>query len=234
MALGIVYPFYEEVIKRREHILIAGMTGSGKSVFINGMINSILYKDPSKNRLVLIDPKRVELSPYKDMPHTEELATDIPQIESLLNRCLIAIENRFREMEIQGLRMYRGPKIYIFIDEMADLMLTSPRSKKLIQRIAQIGRAANVQLICATQCPIVDVIPTQIKVNFGMIVGLHTRSPQDSRNIIGRSGCEILPKYGRALIQYADEVDLMNVRIPYVPEEETQKIIQYRLQEKRR
>ncbi len=227
----ITYELYNDWIDRRNHILVAGMTGSGKSVIINGMINSILYKSTDKHCMILIDPKRVELSRYKKMPHCLLFATEMLDIERALRTCLNLIDNRFKEMEERGETFYSGPRVHIFIDEMADLMLTSKTSADAIQRIAQIGRAANIQLICATQCPLASVIPTRIQVNFGMIVGLHTRNAQDSRNILGTSGCEQLPQYGEALVQYADKTDLQNIKIPMVTDSELRGIIQYRLEE---
>lgn len=229
---GKTHPMYEKLVDSQSHILIAGMTGSGKSVIINGMINSILYRSTCKDIMILIDPKRVELSRYKKMPHCGLFATESFDIEIALRKALQIIENRFTEMEEEGKRFYEGPKLHIFIDEMADLMLSNKRAADYIQRIAQIGRAANVQLICATQCPLASVIPTRIQVNFGVIIGLHTRNAQDSRNIIGTSGCEKLPKYGRGLIQYADEVLPKETSIPMVSDEDIQGIINYRLRER--
>ena len=230
---GKTYGLYNKLIDAPSHILIAGMTGSGKSVIINGMINSILYQSTDEHIIVLIDPKRVELSPYKNTTHCGAFAYEISDIELLLKRCVKTIEKRFEEMEEQGLRMYKGSKIHIFIDEMADLMLTSKTASDSIQRIAQIGRAANVQLICATQCPLASVIPTRIQVNFGNIIGLHTRNAQDSRNIIGETGCERLPRYGKALVRYSDEVELQEIDVPMVTDEELEGITRYRIEEKK-
>lgn len=226
---GMVYDFYENLITRHQHIMIAGMTGSGKSVIINGMIYSIIFRDPGMNRMILLDPKRVELSAYKNLPHVDAFASDVYEIERTLTACLYLIEARFKEMEERKEKMYTGPKLYIFVDEMADLILCNSGIKKLIQRIAQIGRAANVQLICATQCPKSNVIPTEIKVNFGVIIGLHTRNRQDSRNILDRSGCELLPKYGRCLMQIADKVELLNLDVPMIPEVKIEEAMQQRL-----
>ena len=230
---GRTYGLYNKLIDAPSHILIAGMTGSGKSVIINGMINSILYQSTDKHIMVLIDPKRVELSPYKNTTHCGAFAYDINEIETLLRRCLKTIERRWDEMEEQGVRTYKGSRIHIFIDEMADLMLTSKNAADLIQRIAQIGRAANVQLVCATQCPLASVIPTRIQVNFGNIIGLHTRNAQDSRNILGETGCERLPRYGRALVRYADKVELQEIEVPMVTEEELEGITKYRIEERK-
>lgn len=230
---GLTYPFYNELIEPtadNRNVLIAGMAGSGKSVIINGMINSILYT--SDHVMALVDPKRVELSFYKDMPHTGLFATEPHDIEELLRKCMKIIDKRTDEMVKQRKRFYSGPRLHIFIDEMADLMLTSKSAADYIQRIAQLGRAANVQLICATQCPLASVIPTRIQVNFGVVIGLHTRNAQDSRNILGISGCEKLPKYGKALIRNIDEEEPREVNIPMIPEEELDKIINYRLNQK--
>lgn len=228
---GTTYKFYDDLINAPSHVLIAGMTGSGKSVIINGMINSILYESTDEHIMVLIDPKRVELSAYKNTPHCGVFATEMFEIERALDKTLKIIENRFTEMETNGERMYHGARLHVFVDEMADLMLTSKRAADLIQRIAQIGRAANVQLVCATQCPLASVIPTRIQVNFGNIIGLHTRNAQDSRNIIGESGCERLPRYGRAIIRYSNEVEMKEVEVPMVSDEDLDGITRYRTQE---
>lgn len=228
---GTVYRFYENLIETtsdNRNILIAGMAGSGKSVIINGMINSILYRSTADHIMVLIDPKRVELSFYKNTPHCKAFATETHDIERVLRGCLRIIDDRTTEMERQRKRFYTGPRLHIFIDEMADLMLTSKYAANAIQRIAQLGRAANVQLICATQCPLASVIPTRIQVNMGVIIGLHTRNAQDSRNILGVSGCEKLPKYGRALIQFLEEDYPVETTIPMVSEKSLDEIITFR------
>ena len=225
------FPFFEELANSNSHILIAGMTGSGKSTIINGMIYSILCKSNEKHQMILIDPKRVELSRYRNLPHSRGFSTEISDIESRLRACINFIEDRFKEMEKTDERFYTGAKLHIFIDEIADLMLTSNLCKQYIQRIAQIGRAANVQLVCATQCPLAKVIPTEIQVNFGTIIGLHTRNAQDSRNILDSTGCEALPEHGEALIRYANKVELERTNIPMVPESEIKKIVEYRKRE---
>ena len=102
-------------------------------------------------------------------------------------------------MQKTGVRKYAGSHVYVIIDELADLMTTNKREvKPLLQRLCQIGRAAAVHVIACTQCPLREVIPTEIKVNFDARFGLRTRSAQDSRNILGCTGCESLPRYGKA------------------------------------
>ena len=179
------------------HMLIAGATGSGKSVVINGIIHSLLFNAPCNVGLILIDVKKVELSDYRHLPHTIAYADDVPGSIRALQAAINITEARYKDMQRRRERLYNGSDIYVVIDELADLMTTAKRQvTPLIQRLCQIGRAARVHVIAATQCPIAAVIPTPIKVNFDARLGLRTRSKQDSRNILGNAGCENLPRYG--------------------------------------
>lgn len=194
------YNFYEELLEQK-HLMIAGATGSGKSVIVNGIIYTALSRFPFSSAggatFILIDPKRVELVDYKDLPHTILYASEPDEMVRALQIALNLVEDRYREMQQLRIKQYHGGDTYIIIDEFADLMTTNRRKvAPLIQRIAQIGRAAKVHIILCTQCPIAKVIPTEIKCNFDSIIGLHTRSKQDSRNILGYTGCERLPQYG--------------------------------------
>ena len=115
-------------------------------------------------------------------------------------------------MQTAQQRKYTGSDIYVIIDELADLMTTNKREvAPLLQRIAQIGRAARVHIVAATQCPLAIVIPTQIKVNFDARVGLRTRSAQDSKNILGVNGCEQLPRYGQGFYMRPEGTQLYNI-----------------------
>lgn len=229
----ISYPFYRDLITKTENILIAGMPGSGKSVILNGMVNSILIKSNTEHQMVLVDLKKVELTPFANTPHCIGCAETEREAVSILKRCLTLIDNRVEEMKKTRSRLYDGPTVHIIIDEMADLMLRNRECATLIQRIVQLGRAARIQVVCATQCPLSSVIPTPIKANFGLIIGLHTRNKQDSRNILDIAGCESLPKFGKALIRYANEVDIKEVDIPMVPEEELWKLVDFRIEQKK-
>lgn len=222
-------PFYDELMDKTENILIAGMPGSGKSIILNGIINSILLRSARHNSMVLIDLKRVELSRYKHTPNCMAFARTQQEAETVLRNVLNFVEERNEKMEQTGAHLYEGTKVHLIIDEMAQLMLRSKVAKRLIQEIVQISRAANVQVICATQSPKATVIPTEITCDFGLIIGLHTRNAQDSRNILGTNGCETLPKYGKSLIRYADEVDLKLTKIPMIPYEDISRLIQWRL-----
>lgn len=223
---GSYFPLFADMAKQ-PHLLIAGATGSGKSVVINGIISTILTLDsPAAARLILIDPKRVELVQYKPLPHTICYASEPGEPARALNLAVNLIEGRYSQMQKQGVRKYNGGHIYVIIDELADLMLTDKKTvQPLIQRIAQIGRAAGVHLIAATQCPLATVIPTAIKCNLDSRVGLRTRSAQDSRNILGQAGCETLPRYGMAYYMTAEGTEKWE--IPMVSDDTINSLITY-------
>lgn len=221
---GVTAPLYNDLIKRGQNILIAGMTGSGKSVIMNGIINSILYRSLEEHQMVLIDPKIVEFSRYSKTNHCIKCATDLKEIDRTLDGVLNLTHRRFKYMLENDLVLYNGTTVHLLIDEMADLMLTNKSAVNKLQRICQIGRAANIQVIAATQCPLASVIPTKIKVNFPIIIGLHTASAKHSRNILEVNGCEDLPMYGEALIRYPT-TGLTKVKVPKIPDEWLEKII---------
>ena len=198
---------------QQPHLMIAGATGSGKSVVINALIYTALYNMPGDGSgatsFILIDPKRVELVQYKDLPHVLKYASEPGDRLQAFQYAMQLCENRYKTMQRDGLRKYPGGDVYIIIDEFADLMTTQRAAiMPLVQRLAQIGRAANVHIILATQTPISKIIPTEIKCNFDSRLALRTRSAQDSRNITGRPGCEKLPRfgYGYYMTPCADEL----------------------------
>ena len=221
---GTTYDLYRDMAAQ-PHLLIAGATGSGKSVVINGILDTMLrICSPAGAQLVLIDPKRVELAQYKAVPHTIAYASEPSQMIQALSGTIGIIERRYKRMAEAGLRMSEDGDVYVIIDELADLMTTNKKQvQPLLQRICQIGRAARVHVIAATQCPLVSVIPTPIKVNFDARVGLRTRSAQDSRNILGVNGCEQLPRYGQGFYMTPEGMKLY--KIPYVDPAKTDELI---------
>lgn len=197
-----VYTFHRDLLDQK-HLMIAGASGSGKSVLLNGMIYNALLRPPvdcmNGVQFIFIDPKRVELCQYKALPHVLRYASEPGEMLSALQYAINLTERRFCTMQRAGLRLYGGSDVYVMIDEFADLMATQAKQiKPLIQRLAQIGRAARIHIVLCTQCPLAKVIPTEIKVNFDSIIGLHTANAQQSRNVIGQTGCECLPAYGSA------------------------------------
>lgn len=216
------YTLYADML-RQPHLMIAGATGSGKSVIINALIYTALFNHPTDGSggslFILIDPKRVELSQYKDLPHVLQYASEPDTMRQALYNAMQLCENRYRAMQEDGSRLYSGGDVYIIIDEFADLMTTQKRLiMPVVQRLAQIGRAAKVHIILATQTPIAKVLPTEIKCNFDARVALRTRSAQDSRNITGVAGCEALPRYGYAYYMTPENTKL--TAVPMIDEKE--------------
>lgn len=220
------YKLYRDLL-RENHILIGGATGSGKSVVINALV---YHSFEMNSRLILIDPKKVELAMYRGLPQTICYADEKSEMISALQKAVDITENRYREMQAAGLRLYQGPDVYVIIDELADLMTTCRREvEDKIQRLGQIGRAAKVHLIMATQCPLASVIPTPIKCNCDVRLGLRTACAQDSRNIIGVKGCEALPDprkagKGYGIIRWAGDIETWT--LPMIPEADIQEAIE--------
>lgn len=233
---GSVPGLYRDALTQ-PHMLIAGATGSGKSVVINGMVFCALHRLPFDRpdgvQFILIDPKRVELAAYKDLPHTIRYASEPETIVSALNQAMQICEDRYRRMQRERIRKYNGADLYVIIDEFADLMTTNRRViQPIIQRLAQIGRAARVHIVLATQTPISKVLPTEIKCNFDARIGLRTRSAQDSRNIIGSAGLEDLPRYGQGY--YMRPEGEAYYTMPMIPDADLSWIVSFWLDQYRR
>lgn len=208
-------------ILTQPHILIAGSTGSGKSVLINSVIYTALYNAPTHTQFILIDPKRVELVQYRDLPHTILYASEPEQIAAALGAAVVIMESRYKRMQAAGQRESTEPHIYIIIDELADLFTVQKReTAPLIARLAQLGRAARLHLIAATQRPTKDIITGQIKVNLDSRVALRCPTAQDSRNIINTGGAEQLPRYGSGYYLTPETMQPVRVQIPYTTAED--------------
>lgn len=233
-----LYTLYKDMLSA-PHLMIAGATGSGKSVLVNALIYTALYRFPlsaeSKNSVgfILIDPKRVELVDYKDLPHTLRYASEPAEMVQALQYAMELTEDRYRTMQRQKSKKWGGGQVYVIIDEFADLMTTNRKQvQPIIQRLAQIGRAAGVHIILCTQCPIAKVIPTEIKVNFDARVALRTATAQHSRNIMEQTGCELLPKYGHGYYVTPDGTTLYE--LPMIPQEELSARVQWWMDQKHR
>ena len=157
------HTLYEDMLNQI-HLLIAGETGSGKSVVINGMMTTAIYHSPDDVQFILLDPKRTELVDYKELPHTMCYASELEDMVDALKYAMWVIDRRDREMGEKHIKQYDGSHIYIVIDELAYLMTTVKKEvKPLLQRISMIGRAANVHLVLATQSPLREIIDNSIK-----------------------------------------------------------------------
>ena len=217
------------------HLLIAGTTGSGKSVCINTIILSLLYKHgPDKCKFILIDPKMLELSAYEGIPHLLcPVITEAKKAASVLGWVVKEMENRYKLMTRVGVKNIDGynaknkismPYIVVIVDEMSDLMLVAGKEiENYIQKLSQMARAAGIHIIMATQRPSVDVITGTIKANFPTRVSFQVSSKIDSRTILGEQGAEQL--LGKGDMLYMTSANKM-IRIhgPFVSEGEIEKV----------
>lgn len=231
---------------RQPHLLIAGATGSGKSVLENGLINTLLYRlpfdQPGGAQLILLDPKSNELHQYAKLPHTLCYAYRQSDMINALKHAERLMEMRLHKMQKTKCTSdnYIGSDVYVIIDEFADLMTTQAKTvTPIIQRLCQMGRASRIHVIICTQTPIAEVIPTKIKCNFDARFGLRTRSAQDSRNIIGKSGLEYFPKYGKGYYMVPEDPNEDTppegeVDIPYIRRHEIQRNIDWWMNQVRR
>jgi len=217
------------------HLLIAGTTGSGKSVCINTIILSLLYKHtPDKCKFILIDPKMLELSTYEGIPHLLcPVITEAKKAASVLGWVVKEMENRYRLMTRVGVKNIDGynskhklamPYIVVIVDEMSDLMLVAGKEiEGYIQKLSQMARAAGIHIIMATQRPSVDVITGTIKANFPTRISFQVSSKIDSRTILGEQGAEQL--LGKGDMLYMSSANkIVRIHAPYVSENEIDKI----------
>lgn len=228
---GSVYTPYLR-LSERPHLLIAGATGSGKSVALNGIITSLLMTEsPFRCQFVLIDPKKVELMQYATLPHTARYASEHPDIVRSLQWAVDETDRRFSVMQNQGVKEYDGSHLYVVIDELADLMVSIKKETlPLLQRLAQVGRAARIHVIACTQNVLAVTIPTVLKCNFSTILGLRTCNAQQSRFLISAGGCEMLPdpkREGKGYGYLRDGADLEKLLIYKYPDADVKHAIDW-------
>tara|TARA_Y100000590_G_scaffold417462_1_gene517231 strand:- start:862 stop:2976 length:2115 start_codon:yes stop_codon:yes gene_type:complete len=217
------------------HLLIAGTTGSGKSVCINTIILSLLYKySPEKCNLILIDPKMLELSTYEGIPHLLcPVITEAKKATAALGWAVREMESRYKLMTSVGVKNIDGynfknkkhmPYIIVIVDEMSDLMLIAGKEiENYIQRLSQMARAVGIHIIMATQRPSVDVITGTIKANFPTRISFQVSSKIDSRTILGEQGAEQLLGKGDMLFMSSAN-KIIRIHGPYVSEIEIEKV----------
>ncbi len=245
---------YVADLAKMPHLLIAGTTGAGKSVGVNALIVSILYRArPDEVKFILIDPKRLELGLYEDIPHlTTPIITDPKLASRSLKWAVTEMERRYRDLAGWGVRNIDGynaeimrrnlvadydesgepwkplPFIVIIIDELADLMMTSGREvEESITRLAQMARAVGIHLVLATQRPSVDVITGLIKANFPSRISFRVSSKVDSRTIIDSNGAEHLLGRGDMLFLPPGTSRLVRVHGAYIDEIEIGRIVKH-------
>lgn len=236
-------------INKTPHLLVAGSTGSGKSVCINSIIVSILMRaKPNEVKLVLVDPKKVELSMYEDIPHLlTEVVTDPRKANEILKNIVAEMENRYEKFKDTGTKNIAGynayiekknessdekrakmPFIVVIIDELADLMLVAAKEvEDSIMRITQMARAAGIHLIVATQRPSTDVITGVVKANIPSRISFAVSSSIDSRTILDMSGAEKLLGKGDMLFLPQGENTPIRIQGTFITDEEIKKVVDY-------
>ncbi|MDQ7830569.1 MAG: DNA translocase FtsK 4TM domain-containing protein [Desulfovibrionaceae bacterium] len=238
-------------LAKMPHLLVAGATGSGKSVCINGILLSILYKArPDEVKLLLVDPKRIELSVYNDLPHlVHPVVTEMSMAKSALDWAVHEMDRRYEAMARLGVRNIAGyweklekmgdsrpdeladltpmPYLVIIIDELADLMMTAAKEVEIsIVRLAQLARAAGIHLILATQRPSVDVVTGLIKANFPTRISFQVTSKHDSRTILDTVGAEHLLGRGDMLFKPSGG-KMSRMHGAFVSDEETAEVVEF-------
>lgn len=233
------------------HLLVAGATGAGKSVCLNGFLVSILYKaSPEQVKLLLIDPKRIELAMYADLPHlVHPVVTDMALAKSALDWCVAEMDRRYEAMARLGVRNIDGynekaaklaanpgpdveavehmPYLVLIIDELADLMMTAAKEVEIaIVRLAQLARAAGIHMILATQRPSVDVVTGLIKANFPTRIAFQVTSRHDSRTILDTVGAEHLLGRGDMLFKPSG-AKMVRMHGAFVSDEESARVVEY-------
>jgi len=224
------------------HLLIGGSTGSGKSVGLNGMLLSLLYAlRPDQVKMILIDPKRLEFTPYADIPHLLfPIITQPAQAAAALAWVVQEMEERYAVMASAGARSIQDyvkspenskrpmPYLVIMIDELADLMMVAGKEVEThIVRIAQMARAAGIHMIVATQRPSVEVVTGMIKINFPSRVAYRVSSKVDSRTILDTQGAERLLGKGDLLFMHASSPDLRRVHGAYVSDADIEQVTEF-------
>jgi DNA segregation ATPase FtsK/SpoIIIE, S-DNA-T family len=230
-------------LAKMPHLLIAGATGSGKSVCVNSIIACLLLQNtPDQLRLVMVDPKRVELTGYNGIPHlVAPVVVDMERVIATLQWALREMDNRYQQLSELGARNIDEynkkivkhnrrplPQVVIFIDELADLMMVAPDdTERSVTRLAQMARATGIHMVIATQRPSVDVVTGLIKANFPARIAFAVASGTDSRVILDSTGAERLLGQGDMLFQNPDAGAPLRLQGAFVSDRELNRVIDY-------
>ena len=227
---GSRFKLYSDMLNQ-SHLLVAGATGSGKSVLINSVLATALLDSPATYRLVLLDPKMTELFQWERLPHTIRYSYEQDEMIKSLRETVEIMESRLRFLRQNGERLWTGAQILVVIDELADLLTTNKvEVAPLLQRIMQLGRAAGIHVIAGTQCLLASVLPTPIKVNFPAVVCLRVATKQQSRFICDRTGAELFPDpktEGKALAYFRTGANIKQFEVYRVPDEEQKRLVSW-------
>lgn len=240
---GITYDLYEDMLQQA-HLLIAGTTGSGKSVVINALIYTALFNAPCQASFILCDPKMVELSRYERLPHTLKYADTLPGIASALEYAHKLMMDRFRDMKRSRIVETTEEDIYVIVDEFADLVTRGPdraenklraACEQYVESIGKLGRAAHVHLILATQAPNRKTLKANIILNMTAKLALRCMYPIESKQIIGIPNAVNLPDpkiEHRAQGYYQHGLELERFNLPMIPQEKIAKQIKWWMDQK--
>ena len=227
---GGTVPRFTLDILDQPHTLIAGTTGSGKSVLLNTIIYTILHFAPCEKQLILIDPKKVDLRKFRKLPHTLVHAKENAEIIRALKWAENCMDKRYRQMEKVNVELYQGSDIYVVIDELSDIL--TERSIRLltlpiITRLARFGRAARIHVIGATQCPNRKTLSAEFVGNCPCRVGLRCREAIESRQIVGNNDAMQLPMHGAGIYYDPKFQNNQKITIPMIPQDELNRLINY-------
>ena len=200
-----------ERVRGSAHTLVAGTTGSGKSVLLNELL--VLLHSQTDSHCIFYDLKRVELIPFKKLDFCLDYITEPEDVVSSLDWAINLMEKRYQTMK--G-KTFKGVQIYLVVDELADMVTIRGVLERLV-KIGRLGRAAGIHMLCATQDPSRRTLHAQLMQNFTCTIALRCRSSIESRQIIGVPGAELLPKHGEAYIWDADGA--RRIKIPYMSED---------------
>lgn len=217
---------YTDILKQ-PHTLIAGTTGSGKSVVINGIIYTALYKAPPQARFILIDPKMLELWMYKDLPHTLKYCDTTADTLETLEEAAAEMMREYSRIRAAGLKQSDHAHTYIIIDELGDLLTEAPQITHTLARLAKLGRAANIHIIAATQNPNRKTLSAEFSANCPARLGLRCENPIESRQIINNPAAVNLPLHGYAYYKAPQYLTPQLCEIPFYTDSELAARVQW-------
>ena len=222
------YSLLADEVLKSEHTLIAGTTGCGKTSFVRAVMQALLVKEsPADAKLIIIDPKRFEMSEYAELPHVLKYAQTSREALDALRQASGILEARAQYMSERHLKRCDMPDVYVIIDELNDLMMSECAAsiKREMEHIITLGRALRIHIIACTQNPNKKTIPTNIVDCYTCRIGMRCLSDIKSRQIVGISGCEKLPKHGQAITIINGEIN--RDVLPYVAEGGIDNLISY-------